>query len=180
MSLMNSRMMGACVVAGLMTCAARAEDSGVYVGGSLGQARQKFTGFEGNDTAYKLFGGWSFNKYFAVEGGYVDAGTESDTLGALDVDISSDGFFVQGIGKWPLGRFVAPYAKFGYVFYDSTTKVSANGQSFSESENDADFIYGGGLGFRLGDNFRLRAEYEEVNLPESAFDIFSLAATWQF
>ena len=26
----------------------------------------------------------------------------------------------------------------------------------------------------------VRAEYEEVNLPDSAFDIISLAATWQF
>ena len=177
---MNSRMMAACVVAGLMTCAARAEDSGFYVGGSLGQSRQKSSEFEGNDTAYKLFGGWSFNKYLAVEGGYVDGGTQSDSLGLLDVDISSDGFFVQGIGKWPLGRFVAPYAKFGYVFYDATTRLSSGGQSISERESDADFIYGGGLEFKLGDNFRLRAEYEEVNLPDSAFDIFSLAATWQF
>jgi OOP family OmpA-OmpF porin len=179
---MNSRMIaGACLVAGLMISGAvRAEDQGFYVGGSLGQARQKFTGFEGDDTSYKLFGGWSFNKYFAVEGGYVDGGTQSDTVGFLDVDISSDGFFVQGIGKWPLGRFVAPYAKFGYVFYDATTKISSGGPAFSESESDADFIYGGGLEFKLGDNFRLRAEYEEVNLPDSAFDIFSLAATWQF
>lgn len=179
--MISTKIMGACVVTGLMICGAvRAEDQGFYAGGSLGQARQKFTGFEGDDTSFKLFGGWSFNEYLAVEGGYVDGGTQSDQIGVLDVDISSDGFFVQGIGKWPLGRFVAPYAKFGYVFYDSTTRVSVGGPTFSESESDADFIYGGGLEFKLGDNFRLRAEYEEVNLPDSAFDIFSLAATWQF
>jgi OmpA-OmpF porin, OOP family len=175
------KFMGACVLAGvLLPAAAEAEDPGFYVGASIGQASQEFSGFDANDTAFKLFGGWSFNKYLAVEGGYIDGGTQSDTISQLDVDISSDGFFVEGLAKWPLGKYVAPYAKLGYVFYDSTTKLSINNQSASESESDSDFIYGGGLEFKLGENFRLRAEYEEVNLPESAFDIFSLAATWQF
>src|SRR5262245_52340830 len=153
------KIVGVCVLAALAS-AAQAEDSGFYVGGGIGQSRQKFTDFEGNDTSFRLFGGWSFNKYFAVEGGYVDGGTQSDTLGLLDVDLSSEGLFVEGLAKWPIGSFFAPYAKFGYVFYDSTTKLSAGGQSISESDSDSDFIYGGGLEFKLGGNFRLRAEYE--------------------
>ena len=176
-----SKIVGACVLGVVMTSGvARAEDHGFYVGVGVGQAGQKFNEFDADDTALKLFGGWSFNKYFAVEGGYVDGGTQSDELGQLDVDLSSDGFFAQAIGKLPIGRYFAPYAKFGYVFYDSTTKISSPGGSFSGSESDADFIYGGGLEFKLGDNFRLRAEYEEVNLPDSAFDIYTLAAAWQF
>jgi OOP family OmpA-OmpF porin len=175
------KIVGACVLAAAMTHGvARADDTGFYVGAGFGQASQEFTGFEADDTAFKLFGGWSFNKYFAIEGGYIDGGTQSDSLGLLDADISSDGFFVEGLAKLPLGKYVAPYAKFGYVFYDSTTRVSSPGGSFSESESDADFIYGGGLEFKLGENFRLRAEYEEVNLPDSAFDIYTLAATWHF
>ena len=171
----------ACVLAAVVTGGvARAEDSGFYLGAGVGQATQEFSGFKADDTAFKLFGGWSFNKYLAAEAGYVDGGTQSDTLGLLDVDINSDGFFAQGIARWPIGSVFAPYAKFGYVFYDSTTKVTSPGGSFSESESDADFIYGGGLEFKLGDNFRLRAEYEEVNLPDSSFDIYTLAATWKF
>ena len=175
------RIVGACVLAGFMFGgAAKAEDSGFYVGGGIGQSRQKFTDFEGKDTSFKLFGGWSFNKYFAVEGGYVNGGTQSDSLGGVDLDISNDGFFAEGLAKWPLGSVVAPYAKFGYVFYESTAKLSSGSQSVSESESDSDFIYGGGLEFKLGDNLRLRAEYEEVNLPDSAFDNYTLAVTWQF
>jgi len=178
---MHSRKIAvACVLAGLLAPAARAEDSGFYVGAGVGQARQDFADFDGDDTAYKIFGGWSFNKYFAVEGGFVDAGTQSDTIGLLDVDISSDGFFVEGIARWPIGNIVAPYAKFGYVFYDSTQKLSSGGQSISASESDADFIFGGGIEFKLGSNFRVRGEYEKVNLPDSAFDIISVGAYWQF
>jgi OmpA-OmpF porin, OOP family len=159
---------------------ARADDSGFYLGASFGEASQDFQEFEASDKTFKLFGGWSFNKYFAVEGGYVDAGTQSDTIGELGVDISSDGFFVEGLAKWPIGNFGAPYAKVGYVFYDSTQVLTLGTMRASESESDADFIYGIGFEFYAGSNFRLRAEYEEVNLPDSAFDIISLAATWQF
>lgn len=172
---------GALAVSGLLACsAARAEDSGFYVGVGFGEASQDFSGFDASDTAFKLFAGYSFNKYFALEGGYVDAGTQSDTIDQLGVDISSDGFFVEGLAKWPIGNYFAPYAKFGYVFYDSTQKLTLGSMSASESESDSDFIYGGGIEFNLTGNFRLRAEYEEVNLPDSAFDIISLAATWQF
>ena len=176
-----SKFMRVCVVTGLMACgAARAEDSGFYVGASFGEASQDFPGFDDSDKAFKLFGGWSFNKYFAIEGGYVDAGTLSDTIGQLGVEISSDGFFVEGLAKWPIGRYFAPYAKFGYVFYDSTQKLTLGSLSASESESDSDFIYGGGVEIQFTEKFRMRAEYEEVNLPDSAFDIISLAATWQF
>jgi OOP family OmpA-OmpF porin len=175
------RIAGACVLAGvLVPGTVWAGDSGFYVGAGIGQATQEFNEFEGDDTALKVFGGWSFNKYFAIEAGYVDSGTQSDTVGQFDIDLSSDGFYVEGIGRWPLGKYVAPYAKFGYVFYDSTTRVEFPGASFRESESDSDFIFGGGLEFKLGENFRLRAEFEKVNLPDSAFEIVSLAAAWQF
>ena len=41
-------------------------------------------------------------------------------------------------------------------------------------------MYGIGLEFKPTDRFRLRAEYEEVDLPDSSFEILSLAAAWQF
>lgn len=174
-------MMQVCVVTGLVASgAASAEDPGFYIGASFGQASQESGEFEDSSEAFKLFGGWSFNEYLAVEGGYVDAGTQSDTIGQLGVDVSSDGFFVEGLAKLPVGKYFAPYAKVGYVFYDSTQKLTLGSMSESESESDSDFIYGGGFELKFSDNFRLRAEYEEVNLPDSAFDIISLAATRQF
>jgi OmpA-OmpF porin, OOP family len=169
------------VLAGILSGPlAMADDSGFYVGTTVGQSRQEFDQFAGTGDTFRLFGGWSFNKYFAVEGGYVDGGTQSDSVGNLDVDISSDGFFVEGLAKWPIGAASAPYVKLGYVFYDATTKLSNGNQSFSDSESDADFIFGGGVEFKIGPNFRLRAEYEKINLPDSAYEIISLGGSWQF
>ena len=115
----------------------------------------------------------------------MDTGTQSDRVGTLgtgtlDIDISVDGFFVAGLAKWPLGEVLAPYAKFGAFSYDARQTVLSGSDSFSVSASDTDFLYGVGCEFKLGDKFQLRAEYEEVNMPRSAFDIFSVVATYQF
>ena len=175
------KIVGTCTLAAVMTSgAARAEETGFYLGAGVGESQQEAGVFSGHDTALKLFGGWSINKYFAIEGGYIDAGTRSDTIGNVDVDITSDGFLVEGLARWPLGNVIAPYAKFGYAFYDTTLRNSIGNQSFSASESDSDFIYGGGLEFKTSPNFRLRVEYEEMDLPDSHFELFTLAALWQF
>jgi len=179
----HGKMMGACLLAAMFaSAAARAEDdAGYYIGAGVGQASQEAGEFEGDDTSFKLFAGWSFNKYFAVEGGYIDGGDQSDDLGSIHAVVGSDGFFVAGLARLPLaGGIVSPYAKLGYTFYSAKTTLSSGGQSISESESDEDLLFGGGLEFKLGDNFRLRTEFEKVNVPDASFEIYSIAGTWQF
>src|SRR5207342_2946038 len=72
--------------------AAVAAESGWYLGGGIGQSQAniaddristQLSGYgltmtsiddDDKDTGYKLFGGYKFNKYFAVEGGYFNLG----------------------------------------------------------------------------------------------------------
>jgi OmpA-OmpF porin, OOP family len=165
----------------LMACAeARAEDSGFYVGAGAGLAHEGFTGFRGDDTAFKLLGGYSFNKYFAMEAEYVDGGRLKDGVGGLDIAISSEGFITALIGKWPLNEVFAPYLKAGYAFYDTTAKVTGASSPFSVSSSDSDTVVGGGLELQLGDHFQLRAELEKINVPDADFRIYTLAATYRF
>jgi OOP family OmpA-OmpF porin len=179
--MMHTRKFFGAFAAGLLVCAgARADDSGFYLGASVGEATQSADGFDGSDTSFKWLAGYSFNKYLAAEAGFVDGGTQKDTIGALDVTASSDGFFAAVLAKLPLGTVVAPYAKLGYVVYDSTTTASAGGARFSEDFHDDDLLYGIGCEFRLGKNFRLRAEYEQVDVPDADFEIVSVVATFQF
>jgi hypothetical protein len=46
---------------------------GLYAGGSIGSAglNEDFDGLtiDSSSTAFRIFGGWRFNEYFAVEGG---------------------------------------------------------------------------------------------------------------
>ena len=179
----HAKMMGACLMAAMfVSVAARADDeSGFYLGAGFGQAKQESGEFEGEDASFKFFGGWSINEYLAIEGGYIQGGTQTDEIGSIDAEVSSEGVFVAGLAKLPLGggRF-APYVKLGYAFYDSTTRVSSGSLGISESSGDQDLIFGGGCEFKLADNFRVRAEFEKVNVPDASFEIVSVGATWKF
>lgn len=159
---------------------ARADDTGVYVGAGLGEARQSATGFDGKSGSFTVFAGYSFNDYLAAEGGYVDGGKQIDHQNGLNLAVRSDGFVVAGLVKLPLGRFVAPYAKLGYAFYDSNTTISAGGQSLSTSESDEKPLYGLGCEFKVGDHARIRVEYEKVDVDDADFDIASLNFAWRF
>lgn len=174
------KFFGALVAALIATVDANADDSGFYLGAAVGEATQSNSDFDGSDTSFKWLGGYSFSTYFAAEAGFVDAGKQKDTIGAVDVTSSSDGIFVALLAKLPLGKVVAPYVRLGYVFYDTTTTVERGSLKAFESTDGEDPIYSGGIEFRLGGNFRLRAEYEKVDVPGVDFDIVSLVATYQF
>jgi opacity protein-like surface antigen len=181
MSIMLRRNVSIAAAAALILCsAARAEDSGFYLGAGFGEATQSSTIFDGSGTSHRWFVGYSFNRYLAAETGLVDGGTQRDTVGAFDVAASSNGVYASLLGKLPLGDRFAPYAKVGFVAYDATTRISNGVTTMRESESDSDLSYGGGLEFKLGETFRLRADYEKVRVPDVAFDVYTLIAAWHF
>lgn len=173
------KVSGICL--GLSVCGlATAEDSGVYVGAGVGLAHEEFTGFNGSDVAFKAVAGYSFNKYFSVEASYADGGTQKDDIGGMDVAISSDGFIGAILAKWPVTDRFSPYLKVGYAFYDTEIKVTGGPTPISDSASESDSMVGGGLEFKLGDRFRLRADLDRINVPDAAYRIYSLMATYSF
>jgi len=177
---MHNRYFLAAFAALLVSTGARANESGFYLGAAVGEASQTGQGFKGSDTSFEWLAGYSFNKYLAAEAGFVDAGTQRDTVDSVDLKVASDGTFAALLVKLPLGRIVAPYARVGYVFYDSTTTASSGAARASEFFSDEDLLYGAGLEFRVSGRFRLRAEYERVDVPDVRFGIYSFVATFQF
>lgn len=178
---MNTRRLLGTLATGLLIAAgARADDAGFYLGAGVGEARQHNDVFDAGDTSYKWLAGYSFSRYFAAEAGVIDPGTQKDTIGAFDVTSSSDGVFVALLAKMPLGKVVSPYAKLGYAFYKGRETISTGGISSSESADGDDLLYGGGIEFRIGDSVRLRAEYENVDVPFAEFEIYSAVFTYQF
>jgi hypothetical protein len=159
---------------------ALAEDSGFYVGAGAGLAHEGFTGFRGDDTAFKALAGYSFNKYLSAEAEYVDGGTQEDDVNGLDVAITSDGFIAAVLGKWPVTDVFSPFIKVGYAFYDTRVKVTGGAQPFSASSSESDAVIGAGLEFKLGERFRLRAEGEKIKVSDADYRIYTVTATYSF
>ena len=149
-------------------------ESGLYLGGSIGQATVTAKGqtpnnddfdFSEEDASYKIFLGYNFGIIplidLAVEGSYVDFGKPSGTLAdGTNVEIDLVGWDAFGLAALTFGPF-SVFGKMGLLSWDSDS--SFNGQS--ESESGSDSAYGLGAKFILG-SIALRAQYEYFDVNE--------------
>jgi OOP family OmpA-OmpF porin len=189
-----SRLTWAAAIAlGLMSMPAlAADDAGFYAGVGVGQMNIDFSGdvdgtpisFNDGDTAFRVFGGWDFNQYFAVEAAYVDGGTASKTFDIVGVstkvDIDVTGWDVMLRGNLPMGESAYAFAEVGMIFWDAGFKATATGVSTTASDSGDDLAYGGGFGFHLGDNAGVRIEYVKYDISDANVDAIMASFLWKF
>lgn len=142
--------------------------SGLYLGGSIGNAKVGFEPTENtsidindSDIGYKLFGGFKFTMA-AVEVGYVDFGKIEDASGNVEISGFS-GFGVLSTGIGPAEIF----GKLGGFVWESDYR------SLESRYDDSGFdpAFGIGAAFSLG-GLGIRAEYEYFDIGE--FDEVSM------
>lgn len=125
-----------------------------------------------SDTSYKLFGGYKYNKNFAVEAGYADfgqfearasgntGGTSFSAKGMMD----SNAFFVDAVGILPLNDSFSVFGKAGLAYAHTKAKYSETVASlaYSESGSDDEFVPKLGIGaeYNITKLVAVRAEYE--------------------
>lgn len=130
-----------------------------------------------SDTGYKLFAGYQFNPYYAVEASYVDLGAASAS-GASGADsakltLGMDGYTAALVGKLPIASGVSVLGKLGMIAWDADLDLDAtiDGQSYDAhaEEDGTDPYYGIGAEYVI-DRFMLRGEYERYDISESGED----------
>jgi len=179
---MVRRLLLTILVLGVCTATAHA---GVFVGASVGDAKLSVDdsgfSFDESDFAYKIYGGFTFIKFFAVEASYVDLGSPKDTVSpGVDATIDITAWDVYGVGILPLGKHIEIFGKAGFVFWDSKTKFSG-ALTGSGSESDSDTAYGAGINFKLGDHIGIRAEYEVFDVSDvDTLDMASVGVNIRF
>jgi OOP family OmpA-OmpF porin len=156
------------------------EKPGLYLGASIGEATNEVGEFKGSDTAFKLTSGDSFNEHFGVELAYVDAGTQTDTVGSQHIENESSGMIVSAVMSLPLGEQFAVFGKLGYAFYESDATGRIGDLVVHESDSGDDLAYGIGAELAITGGLRLRAEYEAVDVSEGNFDILSAGVIYKF
>lgn len=183
---------------------AQMADRGFYLGGSVGGAKYNsfnelcrditgaLPGFEidascdSDETVPggKLYGGWRWNRHFAVEGGFASLGAaEGNTIiFGRDVsgEISVDALFIELVGSVPLGERVRLFGKLGVAAIDTNLKTEVfpvpadiavpQGTSFSKSFTEP--VLGTGLEFGFTEKLMGRLEWERYDF-EDGIDFFS-------
>jgi OmpA-OmpF porin, OOP family len=203
---------------GVLTCAviasayAVADDSGWYIGGNVGDSQAKIDnarianglaeqGFavtslsdDEHHFGYKVFGGYQFSRYFALEGGYFDLGKfgfNANTLppGALAGNLKLNGANLDAVGILPFTQQFAAFARFGYDYADTKDNFAGYGavvvQDPDRSEHTSNYKFGFGLQYAFSPSWRLRLEAERYRLNDAVgnqgdIDLYSLGVLYHF
>ncbi len=128
------------------------------------------------DIGYKLFGGYQFNKYFALEGGYFDLGKFEFTAttvpaGTLRGNIKVTGLNFDAVGILPITEKFSAFGRVGLTYAESKDSFTGTGlvttRNSSPSENDANYKFGVGLQFHFTESLGMRAEAERYRIDDA-------------
>jgi OmpA-OmpF porin, OOP family len=164
---------------------------GLYLGGGVGDFSSEVRDinsandvddvgidFSDSSNAMKVFAGWNFNRYFAVQGDYVDFGDSSGFV-SPSVQGTND---VQGlapsiVGTIPIGP-IELFGRLGVMFYEIDMNLTG-GRLIDDSGSD--MVWSAGLGLDIKDRVNLRLEYEEIDIPQlDEADALWLNVAWKF
>jgi len=161
---------------------------GFYLGGSAGQASFDVNDTAGrfslDDTGWKVFAGWRFNRFVGVDLSYADYGTADDTQGSVAVQAATDSINLFAVGILPAGPRFDLFGKLGVASWngDVTTTDSMTMMTSTTSDDGTEVAWGFGIGWRLTQKFIIQAEWETLGDFGAATDVklISLGVRWEF
>lgn len=204
--------LGLVVLAGAISPPAMAEDAGWYIGASVGQSRATIDndriisgllggGFattdisdDDRDTGFKLLGGYQFNRYFALEGGYFDLGKFGFTAttlpaGTLNGTIKVKGLDLDAVGLYPFTEKFSALGRIGVISASAKDSFDGTGLVFvpdpDRSKRAMNYKIGVGLQYDFTHNFGMRTEAERYRINDAVgnrgdIDLFSLGVIYRF
>lgn len=183
------------VLATMAASTAFAQDSAYYYGGlSIGQSQAKIDeqgitasllsagltttsmSKDESDMAYKLFGGYQFNRNFAIEAGYFDLGAFGYTAntapaGTLNGRIKIQGLNLDLVGTLPVSERLSIIGRIGAQGARSRDTFSASGAvgvvDANPRKTEVNYKLGLGLQYEFSDSFFVRAEAERYRINDA-------------
>jgi OOP family OmpA-OmpF porin len=207
-----SRTLALAVIAVLASSAAMAAEQGWYVGGNVGQSKAKIDddriissllgagitttsiAEDETDLGYKLFGGYQFNKYLALEGGYFDLGKFGFTAttvpaGSLSGELKVKGLNFDIVGFVPMTEKLSAFARAGVNYAETNATFGGTGAvnvlDPRRSKSDGNYKFGLGLQYDFNPSFAMRAEVERYRINDAVgnngdIDLGSLGVLFRF
>lgn len=193
-------VLGTAILAASHSVLAQQSERGWYAGVSVGQAQfsdacaKVGTGVscEDKDGAWRIFGGYEFNRNLAVEIGYADLGEAkgSGTIGGginIQGNSKATAFDVVGVGILPIGERFGVYGKLGLYAGEISGHGTASLPNFpsSQSTTGDDSASGGtfGLGARYSFTRHVAARVEwqrYLDFGGTDVDVLSVGGVFRF
>lgn len=183
--------------------------SGMYLGFGIGQAKvndwAQYSGdfvntsfgspspvsADSRSLGFKVFGGYQFNKYFGVEGGFVDfndvkaSSTVTGPARSVYTKVDNDAWTLAAVGTLPVSKRVSVFGKVGAASWSSdlrTVSTNATGitASATKGSDDYDVFYGLGASYALLDSIDVRAEIERYKLDNLDINLITAGMAFKF
>ncbi|HSG90554.1 MAG TPA: OmpA family protein [Pseudomonadales bacterium] len=181
----------------LAQAAERTPDTGWYLGANIGQSSATIDGDgvtagllgqgftvddfddEDQDVGFKLFGGYQFSKYIAVEGGYFDLGkfgfdAVTTPAGTYEGNIEVSGINLDLVLMLPVTEKFTAFGRAGVTYARSDDSFRGTGfivpTRRHPSDEGADMKYGLGLQYDFTESFSMRAEAERYRIDDAVAD----------
>jgi OmpA-OmpF porin, OOP family len=189
-----------------------ADDAGWYIGANAGQARTKIddgriaggllgdgftvTSISNDDQhfGFKAFGGYEFNRYFALESGYFDLGrfgftADTTPAGSLRGDIKIKGGFFDAVGSLPIDEKFSLFARAGLNYADAKDTFVGTGSATvidsSPHKSAANYKFGFGAQYDFTRSVGMRIEAERYRINDAVgnkgdVDLYSAGIVFRF
>jgi OOP family OmpA-OmpF porin len=165
-----------------------------FIGGSIGQsdiddeiAVELITSgtVDGKDTAWKIFGGYMFNRHFGLEFAYVDLGEVSYSGSFFGAPVTGGkievtGFNISAIGAYPVSEQFSVFGKIGLFIWEAEASDTTGGVPFSDKEDGTDLSFGVGVSYNFTRNLGVRAEWERFESSDADASLITIGLLWRF
>lgn len=161
--MMKKLLVTACLFA--ITGVAHADEyQGWYVGGAIGSLSHKVkdVDFDGSGPLLKIFGGYRFNPWVALEVTSLSSVVEDDRRKWDDFELQTTALSGQIVASIPLQGGVSLFGKFGVASWEIEEKDYFYDEYYTT--DGTDLIYGGGVQYDFRFPLRLRAEIEAIDI----------------
>jgi OOP family OmpA-OmpF porin len=141
---------------------------------------------DGKDTAWKIFGGYMFNRHFGFESAYVRLGDVNysgvfSSLAVTGGKLEVSGFNVAAIGNLPVTEQFSVFGKIGLFLWEAEANdTTASIGAFFTSDDGSDVSFGVGLGYEFTRSLGVRAEWELFKAAEADATLLSVGFLWRF
>jgi hypothetical protein len=130
---------------------------------------------------WRVFGGYSLNKYVSFEGGYTNLFEISESVFDADVEMDGSSFDVLVRPTLPIGDKFEAFGILGYSWYDWKIRAEVTGfPAQSASEKDSEFLYGLDGAWHVTDRWSLRGEWTNVAVSNADFGMVTASVSYSF
>jgi OOP family OmpA-OmpF porin len=188
-----SAILSGIVLAGI-AAPSPAQDSGAYIGGNAGRTQAIIaqdrivrdllgsgfatTAFQDDhrNRGYKAFGGYQFNRHFAIEGGFFDIGAYDFTAttlppGDLTGTLEAKGLNLDLVGMLPFGERFSAFARVGAAYARTRDSFAGSGPIIvldtNPSKRDTNVKFGAGLQLDFNERLAMRLEGERYRISDA-------------